>query len=104
MSLNGSVVVSVDVTNTGTVDGEEIVQLYIHDEVSSVTRPIKELKDFKRIVLEPGETKQVSFTITPDKLCFYDINMKEVVETGDFTIMVGSSSQKYDSVKLTVSK
>jgi beta-glucosidase len=104
MSLSGSVEVSVDMTNTGKVDGEEIVQLYIRDEVSSVTRPIKELKDFKRIGLAPGETKHVSFNITPDKLSFFDINMKEVVEPGDFTIMVGSSSQKYDTVKLTVSK
>jgi len=104
MSINGSVEVSIDVTNTGQRAGDEIVQLYIRDEVSSVTRPIKELKDFKRIGLAPGETKQVSFAITPDKLKFYNINMKEVVEPGDFTIMVGSSSQKYDTVKLTLLK
>lgn len=101
---NENVTISIDVRNDGKMEGEEIVQLYIRDEVSSVTRPIKELKDFKRISLVPGETKQVSFTITPDKLSFYDINMKEVVEPGDFTIMVGSSSQKYDSVKLIVQK
>ena len=82
--------------------GEKIVQLYIRDEVSSVTRPIKELKDFKRIALSPGETKQVSFTITPDKLKFYDINMKELIEPGDFQIMVGPSSRKHETVKLRV--
>lgn len=99
-----SVNVTIDVQNTGSRSGEEIVQLYIRDKVSSVTRPIKELKDFKRIALNAGETKQVSFTITPDKLKFYDLNMKEVVEPGDFDIMVGPSSQKYDTVLLTVIK
>lgn len=96
--------VTIDVKNTGQREGDEIVQLYIRDEVSSVTRPIKQLKDFKRISLTPGETKQVSFTITPGKLKFYDSNMKEVIEPGDFTIMVGPSSQTYDTVKLTVAK
>lgn len=99
-----NVTVTVEVKNTGERSGEEIVQLYIRDEVSSVTRPIKELKDFKRIALAPGETKQVSFTITPDKLKFYDMNMKEVIEPGDFDIMVGPSSQQYNTVKLTVIK
>jgi beta-glucosidase len=104
MASNENVTVTIDVKNIGQRGGEEIVQLYIRDEVSSVTRPIRELKDFKRIALEPGETKQVSFTITPDKLSFFDINMKEVVEPGAFTIMVGPSSQKFDTVKLTVVK
>jgi beta-glucosidase len=104
MASNENVTVTIDVKNIGQRGGEEIVQLYIRDEVSSVTRPIRELKDFKRIALEPGETKHVSFTITPDKLSFFDINMKEVVEPGAFTIMVGPSSQKFDTVKLTVVK
>jgi beta-glucosidase len=102
ISSKENVTVTVDVKNTGERSGEEIVQLYIRDEVSSVTRPVKELKDFKRIALAPGETKQVSFTITPDKLKFYDSNMKEVIEPGDFDIMVGPSSQKYDAIKLKV--
>ena len=102
ISSKENVTVTVDIKNTGERSGEEIVQLYIRDLVSSVTRPIKELKDFKRIALAPGETKQVSFTITPDKLKFYDINMKEVIEPGDFDIMVGPSSQKYETIKLTV--
>jgi beta-glucosidase len=94
--------VSVTVTNTGKRAGDEIVQLYIRDLVSSVTRPIMELKDFKRISLAPGESKTVQFVITPDKLSFLDLNMKKVVEPGAFNIMVGTSSVKYDTVKLEV--
>lgn len=99
---NENVLVSVDVKNTGKLAGEEIVQLYIRDEVSSVTRPIKELKDFKRVALNPGETKTVNFTITPDKLKFYNLNMKELVEPGVFDVMVGSSSNNYSTIKFTV--
>ncbi|HEX3187953.1 MAG TPA: glycoside hydrolase family 3 N-terminal domain-containing protein [Pyrinomonadaceae bacterium] len=94
--------VSVTVTNTGKRAGDEIVQLYIRDLVSSVTRPIMELKDFKRISLAPGESKTVEFTITHDKLSFLDMNLREVVETGWFDIMVGTSSVKYETVKLAV--
>jgi beta-glucosidase len=104
ISANENVTVTLNVKNAGARAGEEIVQLYIRDEVSSVTRPIKELKDFKRISLAAGETKQVSFSITPDKLKFYDIHMKEIIEPGVFDIMVGPSSQQYDTVKLTVVK
>jgi len=94
--------VSVTVTNTGKRAGDEIVQLYIRDLVSSVTRPIMELKDFRRISLAPGESKTVEFTITPDKLSFLDMNMKSIVEPGWFDIMVGTSSVKYDTAKLEV--
>ncbi|MEO6733837.1 MAG: glycoside hydrolase family 3 N-terminal domain-containing protein [Ferruginibacter sp.] len=104
ISSKENVTVTIDVKNTGQREGEEIVQLYIRDEVSSVTRPIKELKDFKRMALAPGETKNVTFTITPDKLKFYDINMKEVIDPGDFTIIVGPSSQTYNTIKLAVDK
>jgi beta-glucosidase len=92
---NGTSQISVDIINIGNRKGDEIVQLYIHDKISSVTRPIKELKDFSRISLNPGETKTITFTITPDKLEFYNIDMKRVVEPGDFEIMVGKSSQEY---------
>jgi beta-glucosidase len=102
IATNGQAKVSVAVTNTGKRAGDEIVQLYIHDLVSSVTRPIIELKDFKRISLQPGETKTVEFTITPDKLWFYDINMKRVVEPGTFEIVVGPSSVTHQSVTLEV--
>ena len=88
--------VSVDVTNTGNREGEEIVQLYIRDEYSSVTRPVKELKDFARIALKPGETKTVTFTITPDKLRFLDKKLQPVVEPGRFIVMVGASSSDKD--------
>lgn len=89
---NESLKVSVDVKNTGSREGKEVVQLYIRDLVGSVTRPVKELKDFTKISLKPGETKHVEFTITPDKLKFYDINMNYVVEPGDFKVFVGSNS------------
>ena len=88
--------VHVDVTNTGVVRGDEVVQMYIRDKISSVTRPIKELKGFQRITLNPGETRAVSFPITPDHLAFYDINMKWTVEPGEFEIMVGNSSRDAD--------
>jgi beta-glucosidase len=101
---NGQAKVSVAVTNTGKRAGDEIVQLYIHDLVSSVTRPVIELKDFKRISLQPGETKTVEFTITPDKLWFYDLNMKRVVEPGTFEIMVGPSSVQHQAVKLDIAR
>ena len=94
--------VSVTVTNTGKRAGDEIVQLYIHDLVSSVTRPVMELKDFKRVSLAAGESKTVEFLITPDKLAFFDLNMKRIVEAGWFEIMVGTSSAKYQTVKLEV--
>lgn len=89
---NESLKVSVDVKNTGSREGKEVVQLYIRDLVGSVTRPVKELKDFTKISLKPGETKHVEFTITPDKLKFYDINMNYVVEPGDFKVFVGTNS------------
>ncbi len=94
--------VSVTVTNTGKRAGDEIVQLYIRDLVSSVTRPIMELKDFRRIPLAPGESKTLEFVITPDKLSFLDLNMKSVVEPGWFDVMVGTSSVKYETVKFEV--
>ncbi len=68
--------VTVEVTNTGKIAGDEIVQFYIRDVVSSVTRPVKELKGFARVSLKPGETKRVTFEITPDKLAFHNIDMK----------------------------
>src|SRR6266478_4476630 len=94
--------VSVDVTNTGKVRGDEVVQMYIRDKVSSVTRPLKELKGFVRITLEPGATKTVTLPITPDHLSFYDIDMKWTVEPGEFEIMVGNSSRDADLQRVTL--
>jgi beta-glucosidase len=93
---NESTAVRVDITNTGRCAGDEVVQMYIHDRVSSVTRPVKELKGFRRIALEPGQTRTVSLEITPEHLAFYDIDMKCVVEPGEFEIMVGNSSRDQD--------
>ena len=95
-----STVVRVDVTNTGPVKGDEVVQMYIRDKVSSVTRPVKELKGFGRIALEPGQTETVVFEIKPEHLAFYDINMKYLVEPGEFEIMIGNSSQDEDLQKV----
>ncbi len=96
MAVGGSTIVSCEVTNTGDVAGSEVVQMYIRDRVSSVTRPVKELKGFKRVWLEPGETKKAEFKISHESLAFYDINMKYVVEPGEFSIMIGSSSLDED--------
>ena len=76
--------------------------MYIRDVVSSVTRPIKELKGFKKVSLRPGETQTVKMGITPELLSFYDINMKYVVEPGEFIIMVGNSSRDADLQKVTL--
>ena len=102
IGVGGHAVVSVEVTNTGGVIGDEVVQLYIRDQISSVTRPVKELKGFERITLEPGETRTVTFTITPEELSFLDAHMARVVEPGLFDIMVGSSSTRLDTVVLEV--
>lgn len=85
--------VSVDVTNIGQVAGKEVVQLYIGDDESSVERPVRELKGFRKVALEPGETQTVSFTVTPDMLKFYDTASGSwVLEKGSFTVYIGSSS------------
>ena len=96
---DGSVKVSVNVTNTGDMAGDEVVQLYIRDRFSQVTRPVKELKDFARIHLEPGETRTVEFTVTPDKLMFLDKHLKPIVEPGEFIVMAGHSSDDNDLLK-----
>ena len=101
---NSIIKVQVEVTNSGDMDGDEVVQLYIRDKVSSVTRPVKELKGYKRVHLQVGETKNVIFEITPESLAFYDIDMKYVVEPGSFNIMTGSSShsKSLKTVELTI--
>jgi beta-glucosidase len=98
--IDGTTQVLVDVTNMGKRAGAEVVQLYIRDLVSSVTRPVKELKGFRKVWLKPGEHTTVTLDITPALLSFYDVNMKYVVEPGDFEIMVGNSSRDVDLQKL----
>ena len=102
ITTDGTTRVTVDVTNTGQREGTETVQLYIRDVVSSATRPIKELKGFRKVHLQPGETTTVAFDITPDLLAFYDVNMKQVVEPGEFTLMIGNSSRDQDLKKVTL--
>ena len=97
-SLNASI----EVTNTGKVVGEEVIQLYIRDLVGSVTRPIKELKGFHKIKLSAGETKTVSFKITPDMLIFLDRNLKPVIEPGRFDLMIGGNSADVKTVSFEV--
>jgi beta-glucosidase len=100
----GRSTISVDVTNSSAVRGDEVVQLYIHDEVSSVTRPVKELRGFRRISLNPGETKTVEFVLGPDELSFLNRDMHRVVEPGVFTIMVGGNSVDLTQTKLNVAE
>lgn len=93
MGASDTTVASFTVTNTGKLAGEEVVQLYLRDQVASVTRPIKELKGFQRVGLQPGESKQLSFMITPEMLSMLNAAMQKVVEPGAFRIMIGSSSK-----------
>jgi beta-glucosidase len=102
ITIKEKATVSVDVTNTGSMKGDEIVQLYIHDLISSVTRPIKELKGFQRISLAPGESKTVEFDITPEKLSFYNESMQWDLEPGLFDIMIGTNSTMVRTAKLQV--
>ncbi|MEK3885024.1 glycoside hydrolase family 3 N-terminal domain-containing protein [Paenibacillus sp. PL2-23] len=104
ITSSNSTAVAVDVTNTGELAGDEIVQMYITDLVSSVTRPNKELKGFKRISLQPGETKTVTFEIEPSMLSFTNEAFETVVEPGEFKIMVGTSSEQYQTLILNVVK
>ena len=94
--------VRVNVSNKSAREGTEVVQLYIRDLYSSATRPVKELKDFARVALKPGETQTITFTVTPDKLAFFNREMKYGVEKGTFEIMVGSSSQDKDLKKTEI--
>jgi beta-glucosidase len=102
IKMGASARVSADVTNTGDRAGSETVQMYIRDVFSSATRPVKELKGFQRVVLEPGEKQTITFDITPELLAFYDANMKYTVEPGDFEIMIGNSSRDGDLQRVTL--
>lgn len=105
-SLKGkqTLTASVTVTNTGKYDGKEVVQLYIRDVVGSVTRPVKELKGFQKIELKAGESKTVSFSITPEDLKFYNYDLKYDWEAGDFEIMIGGNSRDVKKGKVNWSK
>ena len=92
----------ITVKNTGCRDADEVVQLYIRDMVASVSRPVKELKAFERIHLKTGESREVTFHITPEMLKFYNAELKHVIEPGDFQIMVGTNSKEVKTAKLVV--
>lgn len=103
MSLNGGqLTVTVPVTNTGKYDADEIVQLYVHDVVGSVSRPVKELKGFERVSLKQGETKNVTFTLKADDLKFYNQQLEYKCEPGDFEVMVGPNSRDVQTMKFTL--
>lgn len=102
LTPDGKITATVSVRNTGQRDGDEIVQLYIHDVFSTSTRPVKELKAFRRIHLKDGEQQHVSFTITPDMLKYYNHELEYVLEPGDFEIMIGPNSRDTKAAVLKV--
>ena len=102
IARGASTKVSVEVTNTGSVKADEIVQLYLHALVSLPTRPVQELKDFTRLALAPGETRTVTFDLTPDKLEAFDLAMKRAIAAGDYEVLVGTSSVDVLKAKLVV--
>ena len=110
MTGNQKLTASITVTNSGNTDGKEVVQLYIHDVVGSITRPVKELKGFQKIDLKAGESKTVTFTISPDDLKFYaphsvnDYDLKYDWEPGDFEIMIGGDSRDVKIAKINWTK
>jgi beta-glucosidase len=104
MRPNESITATVIVTNSGNYDGEEVVQLYIRDIVASVTRPVKELKDFQKIMLRKGESKRITFTITEEKLKFWNSDLKRVSEPGAYKVFVGTSSDKVSEANFTLVK
>ena len=98
------VTISVNVSNTGNFDGEEVVQLYIRDLVASVTRPVKELKAFKKLMIKKGETKKVEFVLSKKDFEFYDQKMVKTTEAGEFHIFVGSNSDTTNKTSVFLTK
>lgn len=104
LSGNDQLTASITLTNNGKYDGNEVVQLYIRDMVGSVTRPVKELKGFQKVFLKAGESKKVSFTITPEDLKFYNSELKYDWEAGEFDIMIGTNSHDVKHAKINWNK
>ena len=102
IGIAGSLGVEVDVANIGQRAGDEVVQVYVRDQVSSVARPVMELKGFERVTLAPGERRTLRFTLGPDAFALWDVDMREVVEPGLFTIMAGPSSAQLKSAILEI--
>ncbi len=104
MSMDSTIEASIKVTNTGKVAGHEVVQLYVHDKVASVTQPVKLLKDFSIVDLKPGESKNVTFTLSAEKLSFIGRNYKPTIEAGDFKLFIGASSANVKESAFTLTK
>lgn len=102
MNQNGEITATVTLTNTGSRDGAEVVQLYLRDRVGSITRPVQELKGFQKVFLKAGESREVSFKITADLLKFYDYDLDFVCEPGDFDVMIGGSSDRVKTARITL--
>ncbi|RZM32024.1 MAG: beta-glucosidase, partial [Sphingomonas sp.] len=98
----GSVTVEVDVANVGERTGDEVVQVYVRDQVSSVARPVKELKGFERVTLTPGERRTLRFVLGPEAFRMWDMDMREVVEPGLFDIMAGPNSRDLKTATLEI--
>ncbi|MCP3895749.1 MAG: beta-glucosidase BglX [Bacteroides sp.] len=102
MAVNGELTATVTLTNTGNRDGAEVVQLYIRDLVASITRPVKELKGFEKVFLKAGESRKVSFKITPELLKFYNYDLQFVCEPGEFDLMIGGNSQEVKTTRFVL--
>ncbi|ACT12590.1 MULTISPECIES: beta-glucosidase BglX [Pectobacterium] len=102
MKRNGTINASVTVKNTGSRAGETVVQLYVHDVVASISRPVKELRGFEKVMLQPGESRTVTFTLDQEALKFYNARMQQVVEPGKFDVMIGLDSQRVKSDSFTL--
>ena len=102
MDMDGCIQASVTVSNTGKYAGSETVQLYIRDREASITRPLRELKGFEKITLNPGESKTVTFTILPDMLKFYNYDLQYICEPGDFDVMIGGNSRDTHSAQFVL--
>jgi beta-glucosidase len=102
ININGTTTASIDLSNAGPVAGTEVVQMYIHEKYGSIARPVVELKGFQRVSLEPGQTKHLTFTITPESLKFYNTDLSYKVEPGDYEIMIGTSSIETSKADLQV--
>jgi beta-glucosidase len=96
--------ISIAITNTGNYDGEETVQLYIQDEVASVTQPVKELKAFQKVFLKKGERKNIVFTLTIEDLKFYDMNLRRIYEPGSFRLFIGGNSEEVNEAVFMLEK
>lgn len=102
LTADSSITATVTLTNNGQRDGAEVVQLYIHDLVGSSTRPVRELRGFQKVFLKAGESRQITFQITPDLLRYYNYELQHVAEPGDFDVMIGGNSQQLKSARFTL--